>query len=151
VSASGGDRSGDLLAEVAAGTLEACAFLFMERSSSVELSVEAASDAVAASISIGADTPVTLKMTASRPLLVEIAANMLGTETDDPEASAGAEAAIAEVLNIIAGSFVARAYGTEKECRVGIPERTAPMPAPSDGVTVMLLADAGGFLRLELQ
>lgn len=140
------------LSEVAARVLEDCAFLFVETTggAGAHPGAPGASRALAASIAIGAREPRTLKIVATRPLLVEAAANMLGTECDDPEAYGSAEQALSELLNIVAGSFVARFYGTELECPLGIPQR-AEADGPGEGsVVVTLAAEAGNFLRLEL-
>ena len=139
----------DILAEVACRVLEDCAFLFLE-------SADAADDAdvgnaIASSIAISAEQAHVLKLVASRPLLVEAAANMLGTESDDPEASGAAEQVIGELLNVVAGSLVARLFGTAAEVGLGIPQRVDPHPTGDDAVILMLRADSGDFLRLELR
>lgn len=137
------------LSEVAARVLEDCAFLFVD-AVEADTAPPSAGRAIAASIAIGAREPRTLKIVATRPLLVEAAANMLGTEGDDPEAYGSAEQALSELLNIVAGSFVARFYGTEQECPLGIPQRVEAVPPGEGNVVVTLVADAGNYLRLEL-
>jgi hypothetical protein len=137
-----------LLAEVASRVLEDTAFLFLD---SIEEEPCSVGGALAATIAFTADQPQTLKLVASRPLLVEAAANMLGTEVDDPEAFCSAEQAVLELLNVVAGSLVARLYGTDRECALGIPEPAPPQPAAGDAVVVMFRADTGHFLRLELR
>ena len=139
----------EILAEVACRVLEDCAFLFLEPADAANDAD--VGDAIASSIAIHAEQPQVLKLVASRPLLVEAAANMLGTEVDDPEASGGAEQAIGELLNVVAGSLVARLFGTAVEVGLGIPQRASPHSSGDDAVVLTLRADTGDFLRLELR
>lgn len=138
----------EALAEVTCRVLEDCAFLFLESGAVEDCDV---ADALACSIAIDADGPHALKLVASRRLLVEAAANMLGTEADDPKAFRSAEQAISELLNVLAGSVVARLYGTSREHGLGLPQRADPRATPDDAVVIMLRADTGDFLRLELR
>lgn len=139
----------DILAEVTCRVLEDCAFLFLEKAEEAEdADVE---NAIPSSIVINAEQPHVLKLVASRPLLLEAAANMLGTEADDPEVAGGAEQVIGELLNVVAGSLVARLFGTAAEVGLGIPQRVDPHSVGGDAVVLVLRADSGDFLRLELR
>jgi len=148
--ASAGPDMHDVLADVAVRVFEDCAFLFVDvvDTAAAPVSAEASFSAI---IDIDGREKRELVLTAARPLLVEAAANMLGTDADDPEAAGSAEQAIGELLNVVAGSFVARWYGTACECGVGIPKRI-PFAAPAPGaVLVTFVAGAGDVLRLELR
>lgn len=139
----------EILADVASRVFEDCAFLSLDPAETVAFDTH---DALASTITITADQQHVLKLVASRPLLVEAAANMLGVESDDAEAFRSAEQAISELLNVVAGSLAARLYGTLRECALGLPQRADPQaPAGDEGVVVMMRTDGDAFLRLELR
>jgi len=65
---------------------------------------------------------------------VQLAANLLGTDPDSPDASCAAEDALRELLNVVGGHVVTAWYGTSPVFTLSIPTvaRDAPPPQTSD-------------------
>ena len=86
-----------------------------------------------------------LQVWASPAFGARLAANMLGVEVDDAEVLNHSRDAVGEMLNVVAGSLVARVFGTDVLCHLGVP-RVALVPAsePSRSTCVVgLLTDDG--------
>lgn len=105
-----------------------------------------------ATISFDAPTPgrITLRMPWS--LALEAAANLLGTEQDDPEAEASALAAVGELLNMISGSALSAWFGPNTQWTLGVPstsmkEGRLPSPTPRGEVVSYVIEDA----RIEVE
>ena len=78
---------------------------------------------------------------------MEAAANLLGTELDDPEAEENALAAVGELLNMISGSALQRWFGASASWALGVPltsarEGTLPSPPPRGEVVGYVIDDA---------
>ena len=69
-----------------------------------------------------------LEVSASRELTLAITADMLGVDLQDPDVGKLADGALAELTNVVAGALVAKLFGTECLCELGIPvvEHAAP-------------------------
>ncbi|RJO64827.1 MAG: hypothetical protein C4523_17485 [Myxococcales bacterium] len=70
----------------------------------------------------------TLLIAAGRSLAQEIAANLLGVDAGDPETDGQDRGALGEMLNIIAGAFMADRFGHNVLCMLGIPSVQAFEP-----------------------
>lgn len=71
-----------------------------------------------------------------------LAANLMGIDPDDEEAVAQGDAATGELLNIVAGSLLARVFGTRTIVHLGLPRvRRVPSGGPAPEGAVRLLAD----------
>ncbi|MDP1829169.1 MAG: chemotaxis protein CheX [Archangium sp.] len=83
---------------------------------------------------------------------LDAAANLLGTDRDDPEAEAGALAAAGELLNIITGSALQRWFGSSAVWSIGVPstcERVGQLPSSSAaGALVAFVIDDA---RIEIE
>lgn len=111
----------ELLQEVAISVLEDAAFVFPEPAESSGSWPE-----VAARISFHGEDEGQVALAVDADLAREIAANLLGLDTGDGEAEGMRQAAIAELLNIVAGALVARAFGTRTRTRLWVPGEGVP-------------------------
>lgn len=94
----------------------------------------------------------TLRLTAGPAIAAEIAANMLGLDPSDAEATESAGAALAEVLNVIGGAFVTRYFGTAVPSQLGLPKAQL-LPQPAGGkrtAAATVFAENGDPVLLEL-
>ncbi len=78
-----------------------------------------------------------------------VAANLMGIETDEPEATAQALPALGELLNMIAGAALAEVFGTRETCRLGIPRVRLVEAEPGSADAVYLLCDDVHPLELD--
>lgn len=139
----------DVLVEVAASVLEDVAFVFVERSPAPP---PWSGDVLVAKLAYSGPEDGVLAVTASPALAARFAANMLGVEPDDPEATAGTRDAVGEMVNVIVGSMVARVFGTAELCQLGVPRVVlAPAPDASRSIcAVALVTDEGERLDLQI-
>jgi hypothetical protein len=105
-----------------------------------------------ASISFQAPTSGHLTLRLPWPVALEAAANLLGTENDDPEAEASALAAVGELLNMISGSALSAWFGANTAWSLGVPVTSVrvgclPSPAPRGAVVAYVVEDT----RIELE
>ncbi len=64
----------------------------------------------------------TLRLRCTRDFSTRLAANLLGTDPDDPETEQSASDAVKEFMNIVCGQFITAAYGAEEVFNLTIPE-----------------------------
>jgi hypothetical protein len=75
---------------------------------------------------------------------LEAAANLLGIETDDPEAAESARAAVGELLNMISGSALKAWFGGEASWSLGVPstvELPGTLPSGRPGSVAFVVDD----------
>jgi hypothetical protein len=139
----------ELLTDILGSVLQDSAFMFVEPS---EEPPEWGDRVFNASLTFESERRGTLRLNMAVPVGVELAANMLGTEPDDPEAEENGRAAVSEVLNVIGGSFVTRYFGTRVATQLGIPKAMLAT-APATGRTTcgaLVTSEAGLPILLEL-
>lgn len=139
-----------LLAEAGASCLEECVFV-LARPAEGPL----AWPAVVSRASINLEGTVAGRLTVAvgAELGLEIAAGMLGIDPADPEAHRSVDAALGELVNILAGVVAERLYGQESTYRIGLPELSrgpAEEPGPPGGAAASLVDDEGRGFRLSL-
>lgn len=105
-----------------------------------------------ATIAFDAPTPGRITLRMPWPVALEAAANLLGTEQDDPEAEGSALAAVGELLNMISGSALSAWFGPNTQWTLGVPatsmkEGTLPSAAPRGDVVAYVIEDA----RIEVE
>ncbi len=111
----------ETLAEVASGTLEEAAFIFTEPG---EPTPDWDTETAIVKISFEGTERGTLWLVSSARFAVELAANLLGLEPDDPDAIERGTGALGEMLNMICGALMEAAFGTGVICNLGIPTPT---------------------------
>jgi len=128
----------ELLQQVASQVLEECAFLCTESSSEPAAWPE---QVARASLEFCGPRAGRLELYATRELAMAVAADMLGIEPDDPEAAHLADGALAELTNVIGGLLVAKLFGTDHLCELGIPmvEHDAPGVRPRGSCSLTLV------------
>ncbi len=68
----------------------------------------------------------------SPDLAINLAANLLGIDADDPDAVTRGHGASGEIANMICGALMEKLFGAEAICRLGIPTVTTVDPADHD-------------------
>lgn len=135
------------LGHVAARTLEDACFIF---SFPLEQAVAADGELVQVQLRYGGPVPGVLRLTGTADFGAEVAGNLLGLSEDEEEARQNATSALGELLNIIAGTLMAEAFGTRVVCPLGVPEYpTRPLP-PAGGPVAHLIASDRHPVQLEL-
>ncbi len=109
-------RVGEVLCEV----IERMAFMFGDP---VEKSLIPPDAAPALQVDMEFNGPVGGRLTVASPLdaAVEIAANILGREPDDPVAALCAPDAFGELINVVCGALLTELAGTEPVFRLTVP------------------------------
>ena len=125
----------NMLQVATAEVLEDIGFIFTEPA---ELEESFGNGALHFRLSIAAEKTGHLHLSAPMEFCSELAANMLGTEPDDPDIAVRGEAALAETLNIVAGVLAERLFGAGSSIELGLPE-SAKNDLPSDAVRASLL------------
>jgi CheY-specific phosphatase CheX len=113
------------LTEVSATVLEEAAFVFTEPASGT---LSWSGDIVETKLTFSGDGNGTVMLAAPQSVGLELAANLLGLEPgEETHIERPAEAALAEILNMIAGPLTARLFGDTAVCRIGVPmAKTVP-------------------------
>ncbi len=102
-------------------TLEEAAFIFTELAD--EEQPQWSEDTVTETrLSFSGEASGTMMMAATSEPLVEMAANLLGAEPDDPDVSSKKSDAFGEMLNIIGGVLVEAWFGSEAEVQLDVPK-----------------------------
>jgi hypothetical protein len=143
------EPTAELLTDILGTVLQDSAFMFVEPS---EEPPTWGDKVFAASLTFESARSGTLRFNVAGPVGIELAANMLGTELDDPEAEENGRAAVSEVLNVIGGAFVTRYFGTKVPSQLGIP-RSVLASSPATGPSscgALVTSEDGLPLLLEL-
>lgn len=143
------DVSPELLQEVLGEVLADAAFTFVEPSDEPPAWT---APVVSAAISFETDRRGRVRIAAGEGTAAEIAANMLGLEPGDPEATAQARNAVSEILNVIGGALIVKLYGTARASRLGIPEPSeGPFTAAPGACTISVRTETGDPIQLALE
>lgn len=63
----------------------------------------------------------------TRPFMTQLAANLLGLDTDDGEAAASAEDALQEFMNVLCGQFITARFGEDDVFSMSLPNLDSPV------------------------
>lgn len=138
------------LAEVARGVLEEAAFLFCDDVPADAPPLEGR----LAEATLGFEGPCAGRLTLRLPWAVarEAAANLLGTEPDDPQLESSALAAAGELLNMISGSALAAWFGAQASWALGVPSTHAvDGRLPTEGASGERVSFVVGEARIEVE
>jgi hypothetical protein len=144
------DATPELLTDILGTVLQDSAFMFVEPS---DEPAQWGEKVFAATLAFESVKGGTLRLTMALPVGVELAANMLGTEIDDPEAEENGRAAVSEILNVIGGAFVTRFFGTKVPSQLGLPQAllsSNPASGPNTTCSAMVRSETGEPVLLEL-
>jgi chemotaxis protein CheY-P-specific phosphatase CheC len=114
------NASPDLVREVFSKVLEKQVFLFAEEVSIGELSCDG--DWVEARMSFHGPFDGSLSLAMPKAAELEIAANFLGKDADDPDVAKCAEDSLKEILNVVCGHMLTAMAGEEPEFDLSIPK-----------------------------
>lgn len=139
----------ELLTDILGTVLQDSAFMFVEPA---EEPAEWGEKVFTATLAFESVKGGMLRLTMALPVGVELAANMLGTELDDPEAEENGRAAVSEILNVLGGAFVTRYFGTKVPSQLGLPQALmASKPATGRRTCAALVrSESGDPVLLEL-
>jgi hypothetical protein len=143
------DATPELLTDILGTVLQDSAFMFVEPA---EEPAEWGEKVFTATLAFESVKGGLLRLTMALPVGVELAANMLGTEIEDPEAEENGRAAVSEILNVIGGAFVTRYFGTKVPSQLGLPQALmASKPATGHRTCAALVrSESGDPVLLEL-
>lgn len=138
-----------LLEELLGGVLQDAAFVSAEPTAEPE---EWQPPVLAAELAFESVRGGSLRLTVPPRGAAEIAANMLGVDPGDPEAQEQGRAAVAELLNVIGGTFLARFFGTTVPSQLGLPHaQVVPAPTRSNRTCAAAVRmESGETVLLEL-
>jgi CheY-specific phosphatase CheX len=138
----------EMLTEVLSSVLEEAAFFMIEPE---EVPAQLDGEVFSATIDFEAVRGGQLRLTASRALARNLAANMLGIDPNDPEADEQGRNALGEILNVLGGAFVTRHFGTKVPFQLGLPSVADEVPAGRHSTcAVAVRVDTGDLILLEL-
>lgn len=145
----------EILFEVVRDILEKLAYMFGEPAE--DGAVETPVDGYLGSIKFVGHRDGELCIAAPHDMCLELAANMLGTEMDDPNAEEDAGDALKELLNVSCGNILTALYGTHPTFELGVPEarRTHPeawekLAAHPESIRFMI-DDYPAFVNFQIQ
>jgi len=145
------DIDASALTESAASVLEDAAFLFTEPA---EEQLDQAGDLVRARIRFSGPASGFLQINTPVEGCTTLAANMLGIDADDDDAFARGKDALGEILNILCGAVLGRAFGGH-DITMGLPALVAnddPSHAPQGSdVRAGLMTDEGFGMEFVLR
>ena len=138
------------LGEVSKSILGDAAFLFCDDVPAGTAPLEG--KLAEATISFEGPTPGRITLRLPWRVAMEAAANLLGTDAEDPEAEENALAAVGELLNMISGSALQRWFGGAATWSLGVPSTSArvgtlPSSSPRADVVEYVIDDA----RIEIE
>lgn len=119
----------EILNETFCKVVEQAAFMFAEPAEAVALPA-AAGPCLAVEMEFFGGFSGGLRMAASSRFCVEMAANVLGMEPDDPESEAHGIDMLKELLNVVCGNVLTEIAGAEAIFTLSIPQ-AAPIDAES--------------------
>ncbi|MBN1824780.1 MAG: hypothetical protein JW958_00855 [Candidatus Eisenbacteria bacterium] len=113
----------DTLREVTARVLEEASFVFTEP---VDDGSFPAGDVLETTLAFGGPDPDRdsgrLVFAATPAFSIDLAANLLGIEPDDPDAADKGRDGLKELLNMIGGVLMSEWFGADAICSLGIPD-----------------------------
>ena len=110
-----------LLSGVCGEVFEELAFMFGEEADAAELPPPSPSGVLAA-MSFSGPLSGRIELAVPAAMRAEIAANVLGIDTEDPEAEAVGDDSLKEVLNVTCGQVLTRLAGEEPVFDLAVPE-----------------------------
>ncbi len=113
------DQTREKLQDVLSQTMEDAAFIFTEPP---DEDLEEEDEVVEAMLSFDGTREGVVRLSVPYPLSIELAANLLGLEPEDPDVAEMGESAVGEFLNIFAGPLMESLFGVEDICGLGAPE-----------------------------
>ncbi|HOZ46099.1 MAG TPA: chemotaxis protein CheX [Candidatus Hydrogenedentes bacterium] len=148
-------NSKELVSEAFCEVLENLAFMFGEVADTEDVPASAGGQVLAA-MSFSGPMCGRIELAVPRAMRVEIAANVLGVDTDDEQAMASADDALKELLNVTCGQLLTRLAGEEPVFDLSVPvvselddEAWARMAEASDAI-VILVDENPALLRLAM-
>ncbi len=117
----GAEPSREVLGEVVGRVLEEAAFVFTE---AVDEAPPFEGPVIEARLRYGDEGEGEIRLAAEPRFAATLAANLLGSEPDDPEAAERAMDAVGELLNMVSGVLVAELHGPEAPTALGVPSVT---------------------------
>lgn len=130
-----------MLREVFSRVLEKQAYLFAE---DMEIGdMPEAGDWVEARMSFQGPFEGNLSLALSKAAELEIAANFLGKEADDPDVARFADDSLKEILNVVCGHMLTALAGEDPVFDLSIPNVQAV--SPSDWTALAAMPDSLGF------
>lgn len=135
--------SQQLLQETTASVLADCAFLMLDPVSELP---PFEGDAVVTTLGFSGSVNGALRLCAPRRMLIGAAADMLGQPPEELEAGEHAEAALAELCNVLLGVLLARAFGAGACPLIGLPasQRVDGVAAAPGALHTAVLVDMEG-------
>jgi hypothetical protein len=135
----------ELLRDSAVAVLRDAAFVFAEEA---EAPTPLRGEVVEASIGFWNPEPGHLAIRCSAELCVLCAANLLGQDPEEVEASRDGSAALGELVNMLGGQLLEKRCMDRSRCRLGLPvvrryPSSSALPAGPGDVTVALSTDEG--------
>lgn len=138
----------EMLAEVLSSVLEEAAFFMIEPE---PVPGQYDGEVFSATIDFEAARGGQLRLTASRNLARNLAANMLGIDPSDAEADEQGRNALGEILNVLGGAFITRHFGTKVPFQLGLPTVADEVsPARHATCAAAVRVDTGDLIVLEL-
>ncbi|MDX9974039.1 MAG: chemotaxis protein CheX [FCB group bacterium] len=125
------------LADVFREIIEQLAFMFAEPVEKAEVP-GVSGDTLGIRMEFSGPFAGRLSLAASRSEGVEVAANILGLDSDDPSAQVRAEDALKEVLNVTCGRLLTELAGAEPVFQLTVPQS---IPLDAQAWAAMLAAD----------
>lgn len=93
-----------------------------------------------------------LRLRCTREFAIQLAANLLGLDTEDVDTEQSARDAVKEFMNVVCGQFITAAYGTEEVFDLTIPQIVELPEAPDlragDETEESVLSVSGQFVQL---
>ncbi|HET9957628.1 MAG TPA: chemotaxis protein CheX [Polyangiaceae bacterium] len=131
--------SPELLADTAAPILAECAFLCTTPARGKQ---DWATSVSIASLRFSGPRSGRIEVCAAFDLLKSLAADMLGIDPSDSDASRHADAALAEITNVVTGRLVANLFGTSSTWQLSLPEVShGPVPPLGERAISQTLVD----------
>jgi len=147
------EPSAELLADTLGRTLEEAAFVFAERD---EAGAPLDDALLEARLAYVGPHEGELSLSAPRSFAATLAANLLGEDEGGAAATGDDEDAMGELLNMVAGAWVAEVFGDSARCLLGLPRVRAVDAAERAGalaaadVAATLVEEEGRRIDLSL-
>lgn len=119
----------EVLHTVVRQILEDATFVFAEPAEELPEWID---DVLEAEVTFAGPSSGRLLIAMSPDLAVNLAANLLGIDSDDPDAVKRGHGAGGEIANMICGALMEKLFGAEAICRLGIPQVATVEPASHD-------------------
>jgi len=146
------DEYREILSEVSVTVLEDAAFLFVEPTAR---NITWNGEVIEANLSLTGPRSALLTLAATKELGIELAANLLGLDEDEASSiEKPAEASLAEMLNMIAGPLAAEWFGSDIDCKIGVPTTVTKTGSSlkrktdAESCSVILVTDEGDPIEL---